>query len=116
MNTIMSHHPSVTNYINTADPVQQEMMERLRALIHETVPGTTETIKWGRPIFGNRRDFAYFKTQKQYLTLGFFKRSLLQDPENLLLGTGKDMCHIKLYSPADIREDVLKAWFRDGNK
>lgn len=105
-------HPQVTEYINNAPENQKEIMGKIRSLIHQSVPGVVEEFKWGRPVFVLKKDFAYLKTNKNYLTLGFMSFQKIKDSEGLLEGTGKDMRHIKLKSLNDIREEVLKEWFK----
>ena len=66
----------VTQYIELAPPEQKLVMEEVRKLIHASVPGVQESIKWGRPVFSAKKDFAYFKSAKAYVSIGFM-RSLL---------------------------------------
>ncbi len=47
------------------------IMEIVRQLIHENVPGVREEFKWSRPVFSKKKGFAYLKTAKEYVTLGF---------------------------------------------
>ncbi len=102
----------VTEYINNAPKEQKEIMEAIRKLIHESVPGVTEEFKWSRPVFKSDKDFAYLKTAKAYVTLGFFNFQKLNDKKNLLKGTGKDMRHIKLKSINDVDKKLLIEWFK----
>ena len=104
-------NPQVTDYIENAGK-QKDIMEALRQLLHETVPNVTEEFKWGRPVFKATKDFAYLKSAKAYVTLGFFNFQKLNDEHNLLEGTGKDMRHIKLKSVAEIDSAMLKEWFK----
>ena len=104
-------HPEVTNYINTSEK-HQETLEALRQLVHAAVPGVIEDFKWGRPVFRSDKDFAYLKTAKAYVTLGFFKFDKLHDPNGLLEGTGKDMRHIKIKNVQDIDRELLREWFQ----
>lgn len=101
----------VTEYINNAPAGQKEIMEQIRKIIHDTLPGLTESYKWSRPIFSAGKDVAYLKATKAYVTLGFFHFDKLEDPNNLLEGTGKDMRHIKLKKAEDIDKALLKKWF-----
>lgn len=101
----------VTRYINEAPPKQQEIMEVLRQLVRATVPGVKEEFKWSRPVFRSDKDFAYLKTARAYVTLGFFKFEKLRDVHGRLEGTGKDMRHIKLKTVQDIDSELLKEWF-----
>jgi len=105
-------NPHITEYINNASKEQKETMEAIRKLIHESVLNTTEEFKWNRPVFKADKDFAYLKTAQAYITLGFFNFQKLNDPKNLLEGTGKDMRHIKLKSTNDIDKKLLVEWFK----
>ena len=69
-------------------------------------------MKWSRPVFRKGQDFAYLKSTKAYVTLGFFRSDKLEDPNHLLEGTGKDMRHIKIRKTTDLDPTLLKAWFR----
>ncbi|EJF08292.1 MULTISPECIES: DUF1801 domain-containing protein [Pontibacter] len=104
-------HPQVNDYINTSEK-HKETLEALRQLVHDTVPGVAEEFKWSRPVFRSDKDFAYLKTAKAYVTLGFFQFSKLKDPNGLLEGTGKDMRHIKIKSVQDIDRELLREWFK----
>ncbi|MCX2738748.1 DUF1801 domain-containing protein [Pontibacter anaerobius] len=101
----------VTDYIEKAGE-QKEIMQAIRQLIHETVPHATEEFKWGRPVFRSQKDFAYLKSAKAYVSLGFFDYHKLSDTHNLLQGTGKDMRHVKLKSMADLNSQLLQEWFK----
>jgi hypothetical protein len=103
--------PQVTNYIINSGN-QQEILQTIRQLIHETVAQVTEEFKWGRPVFRTNKDFAYLKTAKNYVTLGFFNFEKLNDPDNRLEGTGKGMRHIKIKTINDIDRNLLTAWFK----
>ena len=102
----------VTEYINSAPKEQREIMETIRKLIHESVPNVSEEFKWSRPVFKGKSDFAYLKTAKAYVTLGFYNFQILDDPKNLLEGTGKNMRHLKLRNAGEIDTDCLRKWFR----
>jgi hypothetical protein len=100
----------ITDYINNAPDEQKRIMEIVRGIIHENVPGVREEFKWSRPVFGKEKDFAYLKAAKAYVTLGFTNFKKLDDPDNLLEGTGKDMRHIKLKTADSIDRDLLRKW------
>lgn len=97
----------VTEYINQAPDQQKTIMEIVRQLIHENAGQVQEEFKWSRPVFRKEMDFAYLKTAKAYVTLSFFNFQKLDDPGNLLEGTGrKDMRHIKLKSAETLDKDL----------
>ena len=101
----------VTAYINNAPADQKEIMAQIRELLHNSVPGVQKDFKWSRPVFRTKHDFAYLKTAKNYVTLGFFQFQNLNDPNGLLEGTGKDMRHIKIKKLGDIKPALLQEWF-----
>lgn len=102
----------VTNYINNAPAEQKLIMDSIRRLIHESVPIVEEEFKWSRPVFKSKKDFAYLKTAKAYVTLGFFNFENLNDKDGKLEGTGKDMRHIKIKALNEINSLMLKEWFK----
>lgn len=102
----------VTEYIENASPEQREILETVRALIHQSVPDAIETFKWSRPIFSTTKDFAYLQANKNHINLGFYAGfENLPDPNKRLEGTGKTMRHIKLKKASDIDEKQLIEWF-----
>lgn len=102
----------VSDYIAQAAPDQRQIMETIRQLIHSSVPEVSEEFKWSRPVFRTSKDFAYFKTAKAYVTLGFFSFEKIDDTENKLEGTGKEMRHIKVRSTNDIDPAMLENWIK----
>ena len=108
----MNKNKEVSQYINEAPTEQKKIMEEIRKIIHSAVPKGVENYKWSRPVFSTARDFAYLKSAKAYVTLGFFEFQKLEDEQNLLEGTGKDMRHIKIRKLEDINSTMLGNWFK----
>jgi len=109
-------NPQVTDYINHSVDEQKIIMQEIRQLINQSVPAVKENFKWSRPVFSTEKDFAYLKTAKGYVTLGFMNFQKLEDKNNLLEGTGKDMRHIKIRKVADIDQNLLKKWLKAAAK
>jgi hypothetical protein len=106
----------VTEFINKAPSEQKQIMERIRQLIHESMPGITEEFKWSRPVFKAKKDFAYLQATKAHVSLGFFNFQELEDKGSRLEGTGKSMRHVKLKTVGDIDESLFKKWFKTAAK
>lgn len=102
----------VDNYIQKSVPPLRDRLQRLRHLIHETLPGVEESIKWGRPVFSRPKNICYLQATKDYVTLGFYDGAKLNDPNGLLEGQGKRLKHVKIRSDRDIRNDVVKQWLK----
>jgi hypothetical protein len=104
----------MSNFLNIDQAVdyQRDIMNAIREIIHATVEDVEEAFKWSRPVFSKGKDFAYLKTAKTYVSLGFNSFHKLNDPDNLLEGTGKDMRHIKIRKVEEINAELLSGWFR----
>lgn len=48
----------INDYIEKADTVQSEIMQKVRELIHQNIPNIKEEFKWNRPIFKTTKDIA----------------------------------------------------------
>lgn len=71
-------------YIAKSAPFAQAILQHLRALVHKAVPQVTETIKWGMPFFEYEGQLCNMAAFKQHCAFGFWKASLMKDPEGLL--------------------------------
>lgn len=65
--------PRVDAYIANAQPFARPILERLRALVHETCPEVEETIKWSSPFFLYRGLFCHMAAFRQHCAFGFWK-------------------------------------------
>jgi len=108
----MNYNKKVTEYIGNAQEGQIETLEILRKLIHESVSGVTEEIKWGFPVFAKTKDFTYLRFSKKHITLGFYNIDKIDDPENVLEGSGNTLKHIKIKNKTDFDEKLLSKWLK----
>lgn len=58
---------TVPEYIETAPQDAREHLRELRALLHEVAPGATEGIKWGGPVFEDRRILFSYKAHRSHI-------------------------------------------------
>jgi len=77
------------SYIAEAPSYAKPILTRLRGLFHQACPEIEETIKWGRPHFSNQGIVGSMAAFKNYVSLGFFKGTLLADPLGILEPIGK---------------------------
>ncbi len=73
----------VDRYINDAPPEAQEKLHEIRAILREVVPQATEAVKWGNPVFMEKRilfSYSAYKTHLNFMptrsTLEPFKKEL----------------------------------------
>ena len=108
-------HNEVTNYIKNAPQEQQEIMTVIRKLIHAKVPNVMEEFKWRRPVFKQKKDFAYLVANKKHVNFGFSQFEKIKNPTDRLEGTGKTMRHVKLRTISDVDEQLFGEWLEDMN-
>ncbi|MFZ2593447.1 MAG: DUF1801 domain-containing protein [Minisyncoccia bacterium] len=106
----MNDNQEVTTYITNASKEQHKILLELRKIIHE-LGGVSEDIKWKFPVFAkDGKDFAYTRTAKDHVTLGFYNIDKIKDPDNLLQGEGDTLKHIKIKSADDVNAPVIREW------
>ena len=90
----------IDEYINKQASPQKELCIFLRKLIHRAIPGVSEDMKWGVPVFAGGK--FYIGSFKDSVNLGFSITELDDSEIALFKGTGKTMRHIKIRSLEDI--------------
>lgn len=91
---------NVTEYINAAPKEAQSKLREIRTILKKVAPNATETLKWGSPVFEEKRIlFAYtaFKTHINFVpthsAMEPFKKELAE------YTTGKDTIQIPYDKP-----------------
>lgn len=74
----------IDQYIERAQPFAQPILRKLREMVHLACPEVEEAIKWGMPFFDYKGPYCNMASFKQHATFGFWKYSLLDDPDGLL--------------------------------
>lgn len=81
---------------------QFQVVEAVRALVHETVEPLSEEVKYGGVLFGSGVPFCGVFAYRQHVSVEFGAGAKIADPHGLLEGAGKGRRHIKLRGVADI--------------
>jgi uncharacterized protein YdhG (YjbR/CyaY superfamily) len=91
---------TVTEYINAAPKEARENLRELRSILREVAPEAKETLKWGSPVFEEKRilfSYTAFKLHLNFMptrsTLAFFKDELAT------YTTGKDTIQLPYDKP-----------------
>jgi hypothetical protein len=102
--------------IHNSPPTMAAIAHQLRDLIAELYPDVIEIPKPAEQhiAYATGRDkasqiFGYICPLAQYVRLGFYYGGGLPDPEGLLVGSGKRLRHIKLYTPAEAAHPAIRA-------
>ena len=78
------YNVDVHDYIQKAAPFAKPILNHIREVVHSASPLITETIKWGMPFFEYKGSICQMAAFKQHCAFGFWKASLLDDPQGLL--------------------------------
>jgi len=78
------YNVDVHDYIQKAAPFAKPILNHIREVVHSVSPLITETIKWGMPFFEYKGSICQMAAFKQHCAFGFWKASLLNDPQGLL--------------------------------
>jgi hypothetical protein len=95
----------VDEYIKKQESPQKEICIYIRKILQKTVPGVSEEMKWGVPVFAGGK--FYIGSFKDSVNLGFSINGLDEKEISLFQGSGKTMRHIKIRSLQDIDDEKL---------
>jgi uncharacterized protein YdeI (YjbR/CyaY-like superfamily) len=76
-------------YVAKSAPFAQPILEHLRQLVHKACPKVEETIKWGFPHFEYKGILCSMAAFKNHCSFGFWKGTIMDDPEGILKIVGK---------------------------
>jgi len=109
--------PRVDAYIEKSAAFAKPILEKMRKLIFQAAPDVTETIKWSFPNYEVHGSMlCSMAAFKEHCSFGFWKASLLKDPEGILaLAERNSMGHLdKLTTVKDLPSDkILIAYLKE---
>lgn len=89
----------------------QRLIDALSGLVEKTAPEFTPTVKWGQGCWTlGDTPKVYIHAEPDHVQFGFFSGSRLKDPDGLLVGKGKHVRHVKVFTPKEVPEDALVAF------
>lgn len=102
-------------YIAKSADFAQPILTHLRELVHTACPEIEEAWKWSFPHFDYKGMMCSMAAFKQHCSFGFWKASLMKDPNNLLTQSREAMGQMgQIKSLADLPpDDVLIAYIRE---
>lgn len=91
---------TVEEYIDTAPPAAQEKLREIRAILRQAAPQSTEMIKWGYPVFFEKRilfSFSAFNHHLNFMPTGPAMKPF--EAELTSFKTGKDTIQFRYDKP-----------------
>ena len=104
----------ITHHIAELADWRGKMLARLRKLILDAAPGTTEEWKWGTPVWSHKGNVVSVGAFKDHLKINFFQGASLPDPHGLFNAglDAKATRAIDLHEGDKINEPALKELVR----
>jgi len=104
----------INAFFTKQPPHLRPIVEALRALVEETVPDATASLKWGMPFYTRGREMmcaiAGHKAHVNLILAG--PPDAYADPDGLLEGEAKGGRHLKLRALDDLPRAQVKAWLK----
>ena len=105
-------------FLQAYDPAIGTIALALREMVLEEAPHAPEMIydaynavAFGFSFTGRLKEaFIHVASYAKHVNLGFNYGATLADPHGVLLGSGKQVRHIKIASPADLERPYLKEY------
>lgn len=99
----MKAYASFRDWKSDQTAKNQRLAASLARLVKKVAPDFAPTVKWGQGCFTlDDRPKIFIHAEPDHLQFGFFAGAFLKDPDKLLVGKGKHVRHIKVFSPKDI--------------
>jgi hypothetical protein len=107
---------TVDSYIAALDEHRRATAEALRAAIRSAEPESTESMKWGQPVYSANGPFVALKAFPRWVTLTFWRGAELAASHALLAGEGDRMRHVRFTSAAEVDAGAVQAVIKDAAK
>ncbi len=105
----------VDDFVKKIEPGQRKIVQKLRDIVKNTIPDSTEALKWSAPNFiVKKKLFASVHNYSDHVNFYFVKGAVLKS--KLLEGTGKGLRHIKIKDYASIPQVELKRLLKEAEK
>ena len=112
----MEANPRIDNLIQDIllyDKDKGEIASSLRDLVLKIAPNAEEEIKYGGLVFvSNKRLFCGIFIRKNHISVEFDRGAEMQDPDNILEGSGTNRRHLKIFQRKDIKNKKTEYYIR----
>ena len=106
----MPKYQNTDQYIaDQAGPVA-DLLHTLRDFIQKELPGVTEGMQYGVPVFRNAHGVPvlYLFGSEDHVNFGFLRYDVLSDVDGVLKGSGKPSKHIEIHPRQVINTKLLR--------
>ena len=106
----MKAYASFDEWKRDQSPRNRKLISALSDLVKKTAPEFISTVKWGQGCWTlEGAPKVYIHAEPDHVQCGFYAGSKLKDPERLLVGRGKHVRHVKVFTTKGIPQKALVA-------
>ena len=106
--------PLVDEYVESLSGWQRDVAKGLRKLIKASSQGLIEEVKWGYPFYtSGGKNVCAFMHMRDTVNFVLCRGADLEDPGDLIEGTGRSMRHVKLRRLKDLRKGPFQKFIRE---
>lgn len=100
----MKSYASFADWKSDQTAKNKKLITLLTKLVSKTAPQFSTFVKWGQGcwIFENQPKI-FIHCEPDHVQFGFFAGTRMKDPQKLLIGKGKHVRHVKVFTPKDIK-------------
>lgn len=103
---------TVDEYLESLEPRRRAALERLRNLVHEEVPGVSETMQYGMPYYEHNGMLCAFASQKKYASFYVMNGEVVDQHRHLLNGFSVGKGCIRVKDGSELPEEVVRTLLR----
>lgn len=104
----MKAYPTFAAWRGDQSAANQRLIDALARLVKKSAPEFEPIVKWGQGCWtldGSPR--VYIHAEPDHVQFGFYSGASLEDPEGLLVGSGKHVRHVKVSTTRGIPRQAL---------
>lgn len=94
------------------DNEKLNIIDELRKIVFANIKDASERIMYGGIMFSCKKDWGGVFASKNHVSFEFGEGFQLNDPYNLLEGTGKKRRHLKIKTLADIKDKKVEFYVK----
>ncbi len=104
--------PKVEDWLRRQPKDLRDLCEAARGVLDLALPDARQAIKWGFPTWVGKGTIVAIVPYTSHVNLQFHRGASLPDPDGLLLGSGKELRHVRLEHAKDLKTPTVKALLR----
>jgi hypothetical protein len=109
----MTPYASFEEWKRDRSASNQEIIKALATFVKKHAPEFSPTVKWGQGCWIlDDTPKVYLHAEPDHIQFGFYAGSNLKDPDKLLVGSGKYVRHVKVFSKRGIPREALVAFLK----